>query len=114
MQHLELFFGIAVIAIFAFQAIRMLKKAKRIEQEGMIAEATVSKIVEHWDADTASSSYTTYVKYMDVSGEIVESPMALTSRNTFSEGDKVQIRYIPGVRDLVRLANESLTEDSEP
>ncbi len=95
-------FGAVVIAVFAFRAVRVLRKAKKIDSEGVETDAVVSKITENWDPDTAVSSFTTYVQYTDENGELRETPMAFTPGTEHSRGDRVRIRYIPGERELVR------------
>ena len=101
-KHMEWIFGAAVILVFLFQAGRMLKKAKKIDREGIETDAVVSRNEEYWDPDTAGTSYTAYVTYKNEKGERTESPMTLTGDMQYAIGDKVRIRYIPGDEELVR------------
>lgn len=78
------------------------QKSKKIDAKGTETDAVVSRVVESWDPDTASSSYTTYVEYRDETGELRESPMSLSSTVEFGTGEKVRIKYIPGEHKLVR------------
>ncbi|MBQ6540580.1 MAG: hypothetical protein IJL71_06115 [Oscillospiraceae bacterium] len=96
--------GFVFVGIFALKAYITLKKAKKIDREGIETDAVVSRIEEHWDPETASSSFTTYVEYRDDTGELVESPMALTGYVPYAEGQRVRIRFIPGDRKMVRIA----------
>lgn len=93
--------AICVIFVIA-RVVLTLRKAKKIDREGIETDAVVSKIVESRDVEASSSSYTTYVKYMDRDGNTLESPMAFTVRPEHAEGDEVRIRYIPGDKKLVR------------
>ena len=101
-QNLSWILPAIFISIFAIQAIWLLKKAKKIDREGIITEAVVSRITEHWDAESVSSSYTTYVEYKDETGTLRESPMTLTQKVEHDPGEKLLIRYIPGDDKLVR------------
>lgn len=101
-QNYAAIFAAVVVVIFVFRAARVLNKAKKIDREGVETDAVISRIVENWNPDTASSSYTTYAEYRDESGELRESPMALSSNLTYAKGEKLRIRYIPGDHELVR------------
>ena len=103
-EHLEWILGAAAVILFLVQAVRALKKAKRIDSEGIVTDAVVSRIEEIWDPDTLSSSYTTYVRYITEDGETLESPLSLTADVTYDKGQQLRIRYVPGVRDMVRPA----------
>ncbi len=37
-------------------------------------------------------------------GETLESPLSLTADVTYDRGQQLRIRYVPGVRDMVRPA----------
>lgn len=101
-QNFQWIFVALVIGFFVFQAVSLLRKAKKIDANGTETDAVVSRVVESWDPDTASSSYTTYVEYRDETGELRESPMSLSSTVEFGTGEKVRIKYIPGEHKLVR------------
>ena len=105
-QHFEWIIGIIVVCIFAYQAIRALKKAKKIEQEGIETDAVVSRIEETWDEESHSSSYTTYVEYTDKEGMLRESAMVLTSQMEYTVGQHVRIRYVQGITDMVRAVKD--------
>ena len=105
-QHFEWIIGIIVVGIFVFRAAKALKKAKKIDREGRETDAVASRILEDWDPDTSSSSYTTYVEYTDENGERRESPMALEARASYAVGERIRIRYNPGDREMVRAVNE--------
>ena len=105
-DHFELILGIIVAAVFAFQAFRVLKKAKKIDEQGIATDAVISRIEEIYDPDTASSSYVTYARYRDENHELRETPMSLDAYVQYAEGTKVKIRYIPGDHELVRIADK--------
>ena len=94
--------GAICVIVFVIRVVLTLKKAKKIDREGIETDAVVSKIVETYDPENHSSSYTTYVKYMDRDGNTLESPMTLTNCPEHSEGDEVRIKYIPGDKKLGR------------
>ncbi len=103
-EYFEWILVFIVVGVFAFQAARLLKKAKKIDSEGILTDAVVTRVAELWDPDTASSSYTTYVEYREENGEVRESPLSLTQDVKYEAGDRVRIRYIPGEHTLVRPA----------
>ena len=101
-EHFVWIFGLIAVSVFVFQAVRILKKAKKIDNEGIETDAVVTRIEESYDPDNLSSSYTTYVEYTDQSGDRIESPLSLASRPEYSIGEVIRIRYIPGEYELVR------------
>ena len=101
-QHWTWILGAVVVIVFVVRAVLLLKKAKKIDREGLEADAVVSRIVEHYDPENHSSSYTTYVSYTDRDGRTVESPLAVGSSAGYAQGDTLRIRYLPGDRKLVR------------
>ena len=105
-DHFELILGIIAVSVFAFQAFRILKKAKKIDEQGIVTDAVVSRIEEIYDPDAASSSYVTYVEYRDENQELRETPMSLDAYTQYAEGTKVKIRFIPGDHELVRIADK--------
>ena len=105
-RHIELIFGIVVIAAFCVRAFLILKKARKIDREGIETEGIVSSIGETFDPVTASASYVACVTYTDLNGETFEDPMALTSAPEHEQGQKIRIRHVPGEHGLVRPAEE--------
>ena len=101
-EHFTLLIGILFVGIFFFQAVRMLKKAKKIDNEGIETNAVVSKIEETYDTDAHSSSYTAYVQYRDSNGVMHESPVSVSAQVPYSVGEQIRIRYIPSDDELVR------------
>ncbi len=95
--------GIIVIGVFVIRLIILVKKAKRIDNEGIVTDAVVSRIGEVWDAENQSSAYTTFVTYRDLDGNTVESPMVLSSEVLYDVGEQVKIRFIPGEESMVRV-----------
>lgn len=94
--------GIVIVAIPLVLVARALLKARRIDREGTEADAVVTRVEESFDPDSAGSSWSTYVEYRDENGELRESYMALTVNPEYEVGQKLRIKYIPGVHDLVR------------
>lgn len=105
-QNLTWIIPVVAVVVFAIKAVTTLKKAKRIDAEGVETDAVVSKVVEQYDPEYNSSSYTTYVEYKDEDGVRRESPIAVTSRVEYEKGDQVRIRFIPGDYKMVRPAKE--------
>ncbi|MBR0462168.1 MAG: hypothetical protein IJJ00_05610 [Erysipelotrichaceae bacterium] len=105
-KHFELILGIIAVTVFIILAARALKKARKIEEEGIMTDAVISRIEEIWDPDTASSSYTTYVRYKDENGQLRESPMSIDTGIEYTEGDKVRIRFLPGDYEMVRIVKD--------
>ena len=101
-SHLELVIGTLAVIVFVIQAVNAHKKAKRIDNEGIETGAVVSRIDETYDPDLNESSYTIYVRYTDDKGESVESPMALDPSEKYTVGQEVRIKYVPGIRNMVR------------
>ena len=101
--HFGLIIGIIVVAVFAIQAANAIKKAGKIDHDGIETDGVVSRIDETFDPGNLSSSYTTYVKYTDKDGTEVESPAAVGSDVNFAIGDRVRVKYMPGDRKMVRI-----------
>ena len=101
-DHFELCVGIVVILVFCILAGRALAKARKIDRDGIETDAVVSRIAEAFDTDNLSSSYTTYVQYVDRDGNTVESFMTLDDTAEYQTGDRVRIKYIPGDTKMVR------------
>ena len=102
-QHMELLLAAVGLCIFVIAVVRMLKKAKKIDREGLVADAVVSRVERIWD-ESDGTSYITYVKYMDRDGVERESKMSLTPQIEYSTGDEVRIKYLPGKYKMVREA----------
>ena len=105
-QHFNLILGIAFVGVFLYQAIRILKKADRIDKEGVETSAVVSRIEETYDPETTSSSWTTYVQYRDRDGTLKESPVSAPEDVQYEAGQQLRIRYMPGDDELVRAVKQ--------
>ncbi|MGX8716262.1 MAG: hypothetical protein ACSW8A_10975 [Lachnospiraceae bacterium] len=79
-----------------------MRKAKKIDKEGIETDAVVTRVEDTSEIESAASSYTTYVEYRDENGVRRESCMALTLQVEHNVGDKVRIKYVPGIYDMVR------------
>lgn len=105
-QHLELVLAAAAVCVFVTAFVRLLKKAKRIDREGLVADAVVSGFRESYDAETHSRSYTTMVRFTDRDGVERECPMAISSKIEYEVGQELRIKYLPGEYKMVRLVKE--------
>ena len=103
-QNLNWILPVVAVLVFAVLAIRTLRKAKKIDAEGLETDGVISRIEETSSAEDATSSYTTYVEYTDDQGQLRESPISLTVRVEHRVGDAVRIRFLPGDYKLVREA----------
>ena len=108
-KYLYWIIGALIVIVFVYQAGKALRKAKKIDAEGLETDAVVSRVEEHTDPDTAGATFVTYVRYTDDEGRYRESPMAYTPDAPYREGQKLRIRFLPGDYKLVRHA-----EDGEP
>ena len=102
-HHLDLVLFVIAAAVFVILAVNVIKRARKIDRDGVETDAVVSRIDENYDPDLNESTYTIVVKYKDDSGEIIESPMALDPSERYEAGQKVRIKYIPGLHQQVRL-----------
>lgn len=105
-ENAVLLLGIVIVVIPVILVMRALLKARRIDREGTEADAVVTRVEENVDPDSAGSSWSTYVEYEDENGKLRESYLALTVYPEYEVGQKVRIKYVPGVHDLVRTVNE--------
>ncbi|MBR1757370.1 MAG: hypothetical protein IJ744_01410 [Lachnospiraceae bacterium] len=101
-EHIDLVFMLIALCVFIFLVVRTIKKARKIDTEGIVASAVVSKIVEDNDPDSAGISYVTYVTFTDQDGTVREAAMKLTSRPENTVGQEVYIKYLPGNYKMVR------------
>lgn len=90
------------VAVFAFKLRSLLKKAHRIDEQGIETDAVVTYVGKDLGTEVSSSSYYTYVRYKDESGTEHESVMTMGSDPEFEEGEELIIRFIPGEYDMVR------------
>ncbi len=101
-QHMELLLAAVGLCIFVIAVVRMLKKAKKIDREGLVADAVVSRVEEDRDVESASTSYLTYVTFTDRDGTAREAVMARTLKPEHTEGEELYIKYLPGDYKMVR------------
>ena len=105
-QHIDLVLAVIGLCVFAFFFVRTLKKAKKIDREGLVASAVVSRVELDRDVDTASDSYLTYVRFTDRDGVVRECPMAISSEIKYEVGQELRIKYLPGEYKMVREVKE--------
>lgn len=101
-ENYALVIGVAIVVVAVARVVLALMKATKIDKEGIETDAVVTRVEEDYDPDNAVTSYSTYVEYTDENGELRESYMALTMDSEHEVGEKLRIKYLPGVHDLVR------------
>ena len=95
---MSMYLGIAVVVIvivagFVFNY----KRSQKINQQGIEADAVVSRIeeVEHEDADGhRDTDYEYYVRYTNQSGQTVEAKLGNPPR-FLMEGTQLRVKYLP-------------------
>ena len=94
----------AFVLVFLIRLRSLLKKARKIEAEGVETDAVVSRI--EVTAGTARNSSTTYIyaKFTDRDGVERECIMSMGPGQDYTEGERIRIRYIPGDYQMVRFA----------
>ncbi len=105
-QHFEFLFAAVALCVFAVAVVRLLKKAKRIDREGLVADAVVSGFRESYDSETHSRSYTTMVRFTDRDGVKRECPMSVSSEIEYEVGQELRIKYLPDDWKMVRPVKE--------
>ncbi|MBR0313130.1 MAG: DUF3592 domain-containing protein [Oscillospiraceae bacterium] len=89
---------IAVIVIaVAVGAFFTIKRNRAIQQNGIEADAVVSRVVEHENQNDDGShdvSYTYYVKYQTQDGQSVEAKLGNEPARIY-EGMALRIKYLP-------------------
>lgn len=88
---------LAVLAV-GFLVSRKMKKG--IEENGIEADAVVSRISEDMTQDL--SDFTVYVRYTTQDGEEVEGVLS-NPRTDLREGQKVRVKYHPKYKNNARL-----------
>lgn len=106
-SHLEIILVVVAVIVFGFMTVRIIRKAHKIDREGIETDAVVTRMEIHYDPDTASDTYTYYAQYTDENNEIREAPFALTTSEEYETGSVIRIRYIPGEHELVRPVKNS-------
>lgn len=102
-----IFFGAIVVFLIVFCVALnpVLKKAKRIDKEGIETDAVVSRVEQDLSTpDSPTASTYTYVQFTDQDGVSRESVMTMSADVQYEQGDHVRIKYIPGEYDMVRPA----------
>lgn len=101
-SNLSWILPLVFVLVFLLILVRTLRKARKIDREGIITDAVVSRVWEDSDAESAGTSYVTCVTYRDEEGKERESFLARTMRPEYVVGQELQIRYIPGEHKIVR------------
>ena len=74
--------------------------ARQIDQEGVVANATVSRVVIDRDTD-GHTSRITYVTYRDDTDMQRESPLNASAADKYERDDRLRIKFLPGQYDMV-------------
>lgn len=101
----EHFVGIILIifiGIFVFRFRSLLEKAKKIDREGLVREAIVTRVEEDSGTEDSGTAYYSYVQYRDESDQLRESCVSVTPDVPYHKGDKILIKFLPGEYDMVR------------
>ena len=99
--------GLIIAAAFVLVIIIIILKSIKLKNEiknnGIQADATVSRIEEFHDEDGVR--YTTHVVYRNQEGKEVEAILA-TSKRQVQEGEKILIKYLDKKPNFVVLVEE--------
>lgn len=90
------------VIVFCVKLASLLKRARRIDKDGIETDAIVSRVEKGLETEDTSSSFYTYVRFTDVYGEERECIMSISPDVQFEEGEQIRIKYIPGEYDMVR------------
>lgn len=94
------------IGIFAIKLSRLLKKAHRIDAEGIETDGVISRIEEALTTEDGGIGSTyTYVSYVDETGTRREGALSIGG-GPYEVGQQIRIKYIPGEYDMVRAAKK--------
>lgn len=94
------------ISIFAVSLSKLLKKAHRIDREGIETGGVISRIEEDLTTEDGGIGSTyTYVSYVDETGTRREGALSIGG-GPFEVGQQIRIKYLPGEYDMVRAAKK--------
>ena len=91
--------GIVIIILISIYILLSNKKKRKLyEEEGIVADAVVSREIEHRyeDDDAPHTSYTYHVKFRTRDGEEVEAQLDDYRKSGLRTGDSIRIKYLPG------------------
>lgn len=106
MGGVEAVSGTIILLVIIISVVRSKKRKNKINEEGIVADAVVSREKEssietsddHWE-----TSYTYYVKFRTQDGEEVEARLGDFNDRGLRTGDNVRIKYLPGKTDYALL-----------
>ncbi|MBR4235556.1 MAG: hypothetical protein IKR85_05770 [Clostridia bacterium] len=93
---------IILLAAFAAGWIGAFIVSKKVKTEGIETEAVVSRIELHewsggtgetWAGNSVTKEY--YITFTNNQGQSVESLLSNPGNHTFTEGDRLRIKYLP-------------------
>ena len=79
-----------------------LKRAQDFEQNGIVIDATVTKVTSTYDKDIRQRRYITYVKFIGNDNNEHESRLLNVPvlSSDFQTGEKLKVSFLPGEYDL--------------
>jgi|GEM_PF-1968905 len=86
---------------FGRKAADAIRLSRRIDREGVEADAVVSRVVYDRDVD-GGGSYLTYVTFRDETGTEREALAANRSIAEYEVSDRLRIKFAPGEYDMVK------------
>lgn len=101
-RFLIMIVAVVFLALVVGRILLLMRRAKKIEKEGVEVDAVISRIEHEMDPDDGDE-YCIYVSYEDKMGVERESVAGNFSSAEYKVGQKVRIKYIPGEYDEVRI-----------
>ncbi len=99
---------ISVIVLIRFLSTltKQISLSKRIDRDGVKANATVSRVEFDPDVEGAGGTYITYVTYRDDTGTQRESPLSEFVARKHEVDERLRIRFLPGDYSMVKLVKD--------
>lgn len=94
-------FIIVVIVLIAYASIRN----NKIKNEGIRANAVISRIEKDESVDDDSVTYHYYVSYEDESGNSQEAMILNNLNNNYNIGQTLTVKYLPDKKNQVVIVN---------
>ena len=95
---------VLLLAAFALGGLWAFVVSKKVKNEGIEADAVVSRIERREWSGGAGEAYNSitedyYITYTDQQGQATESLLSNPGSHTFKEGDRIRIKYLPDRKD---------------
>ena len=99
---------IVILLLIIIVVVRSKKREKAINEDGIVADAVVSREKEE-STETSDNhfetTYTYYVKFRTQDGEEVEALLGNVRNRRLRSGDNVRIKYLPGKTNYAIMDN---------